>query len=59
MRDAGVPQEQAEIIARSFEELFGKGELATKADLEILRQDLRHEMQRIQHEIYKLRAEPL
>jgi hypothetical protein len=53
LRDAGMPQEQAEIIARSFEELFGKGELATKADLEILRQDLRQEMQRIKAELIK------
>ena len=40
LRDAGMPQEQAEIIARRFEESVAKEDLATKADLQLLRADL-------------------
>ena len=53
LKDAGVPESQAEAISEAFKEAQGEAELATKRDIDDLRRDMRDLEQRL---IIKLRA---
>ncbi|MFA5018937.1 MAG: DUF1640 domain-containing protein [Methylobacter sp.] len=47
LKDAGVPESQAEAFSEAFKEVQGEADLATKRDIDDLRRDidvLRHDM---------------
>ena len=47
LKDAGVPESQAEAISEAFKEAQGEAELATKRDIDDLRRDMRDLEQRL------------
>ena len=47
LKDAGVPESQAEAISEAFKEAQGEAELATKRDIDDLRRDMRDMEQRL------------
>ncbi|TAN53092.1 MAG: DUF1640 domain-containing protein [Methylococcaceae bacterium] len=47
LKDAGLPESQAEAIADAFKDAQGEAELATKRDIDDLRRDMREMEQRI------------
>jgi DNA-binding transcriptional MerR regulator len=47
LRDAGIPEEQAEAIAAAFSQAHIEAEVATKQDVDDLRRDMRELEQRI------------
>ena len=51
LREAGFEEKQAEGIAEAFKDASGEAELATKRDLELLKQDLRVDMERIERKL--------
>lgn len=48
LREAGFEEKQAEGIAEAFKDASGEAELATKRNLDLLKQDLRVDMERIE-----------
>lgn len=48
LRAAGFAEQQAEGIADAFKEASGEAELATKRDVDFLKQDLRVDIERIE-----------
>ncbi|WP_089728994.1 hypothetical protein [Candidatus Thiosymbion oneisti] len=40
LKDSGIPEAQAEAVAEAFKEASGEAELATKQDIERLKQDI-------------------
>ena len=51
LREAGFEERQAEGITDAFKEASGEAELATKRDLELLKQDLRVDWERVEHKL--------
>ncbi len=47
LKEAGLPESQAEAIADAFKEAQGEAELATRRDIEDLRRDMREMEQRM------------
>lgn len=47
LRDAGIPEPQAEAIAEAFKEASGEAEVATKRDIERLELKFEAEMRRV------------
>ena len=47
LKDAGVPESQAEAISEAFKEAQGEAELATKRDIDDLRRDMSDMEQRL------------
>ena len=51
LESAGFETRQAEAVADAFKEASGEAELATKRDLEMLKMDLRVDMDRIERKL--------
>jgi len=47
LKEAGVPESQAEAISEAFKEAQGEAELATKRDIDDVRRDMREMEQRL------------
>ena len=47
LKDAGVPENQAEAISEAFKDAQGEAELATKHDIDDVRRDMRELEQRL------------
>ena len=48
LRESGFEEKQAEGIAEAFKDASGEAELASKRDLDLLKQDLRIDIERIE-----------
>jgi len=48
LKESGIPETQAEAISEAFRDATGEAELATKRDLELLKQDLRIDIARVE-----------
>ena len=57
LREAGFEEKQAEGITEAFKEASGEAELATKRDLEMLKQDLRVDLDRIERKLIEHEGE--
>lgn len=51
LRDAGFEEKQAESLAEAFKDASGEAELASRRDLELLRSDLRVDLDRIERKL--------
>jgi hypothetical protein len=47
LKEAGVPESQAEAISEAFKEAQGEADLATKRDIDDVRRDMREMEQRL------------
>ncbi len=47
LKEAGVPESQAEAISDAFKDAQGEADLATKRDIEDVRRDIRESEQRL------------
>ncbi len=47
LKEAGVPENQAEAISEAFKEAQGEADLATKRDVDDIRRDMREMEQRL------------
>jgi hypothetical protein len=47
LKEAGVPENQAEAISEAFKEAQGEADLATKRDIDDVRRDMREMEQRL------------
>ncbi|MGZ4977486.1 MAG: DUF1640 domain-containing protein [Methylobacter sp.] len=47
LKDAGIPENQAEAISEAIKEAHGEAELATKRDIDDVRRDIRESEQRL------------
>lgn len=53
LKDAGVPESQAEAISEAFKEAQGDTDVATKHDIENLRQDMKVSLSDLKVELIK------
>jgi hypothetical protein len=51
LKEAGMPEAQAEAMSEAFKEAQGEAELATKADVSLLGQELRQEMKTLEERL--------
>jgi hypothetical protein len=57
LKEAGLPEMQAEAIADAFRDAQGEADLATKQDIAELRGELGHEIELVRHEIALVRRD--
>lgn len=54
LREADVPEKQAQATANAFKAAQGSAELATKADLKEVKGDFKAEINQLRHEIHEM-----